>query len=55
MLLTSKLKMDLQQWTGYKDIDSLDRYIALAFNEITQMGKIYDQILLVASVGTMKK
>lgn len=53
--MTSKLKMDLQQWTGYKDIDSLERYIALAFNEITQMGKIYDQILLVASVGTMKK
>ena len=54
LLSTSKLKLDLQQWTGHKDIGSLDRYIDLAFNEITQIGKIYDQIHLAASVGIIK-
>lgn len=54
LLSTSKLKLDLQQLTGHKDIDSLDRYIDLAFNEITQMGKIYDQMHLAASVGMVK-
>ena len=54
LLSTSKLKMDLREWTGHKDIGSLDRYIDLAFNEITQMGKIYDQMHLAASVGMVK-
>ena len=54
LLSTSKLKMDLQQWTGHKDIGSLDHYIDCAFNEITQMGKIYDQMHLAASVGIIK-
>ena len=46
--------MDLQQWTGHKDIGSLDRYIDLAFNEITQMGKIYDQMHHATSVGIIE-
>ena len=54
LLSTSKLKLDLQQWTGHKNIGSLDHYIDLAFNEITQMGKIYDQMHLAASVGIIK-
>ena len=54
LLSTSKLKSDLQQWTGHKDIGSLDHYIDYAFNEITQMGKIYDQMHLAASVGIIK-
>jgi len=51
LLSTSKLKLDLQQWTGHKNIDSLDIYIDLAFSEITNMSRVYSSISLGAAVG----
>jgi integrase len=51
LLSTSKLKLELQQWTGHKNIDSLDVYINLAFNEITHMSRVYSAISLGAAVG----
>lgn len=51
LLSSSKLKLDLQQWTGHKSIDSLDVYINLAFNEITHMSQVYSAISLGSAVG----
>lgn len=53
LLSTSKLKLDLQQWTGHKNTDSLDTYIDLAFNEMTHMSRVYNTISLGAAVGVV--
>ncbi|OQY48324.1 MAG: hypothetical protein B6247_25255 [Candidatus Parabeggiatoa sp. nov. 2] len=51
LLSTSKLKLDIQQWTGHKNTESLDIYIDLAFNEMTHMSRVYNSISLGAAVG----
>ena len=51
LLSTSKLKLDIQQWTGHKNTESLDIYIDLAFNEMTHMSQVYNSISLGAAVG----
>lgn len=51
LLSTSKLKLDIQQWTGHKNTESLDIYIDLAFNEMTHMSRVYNSISLGSAVG----
>ncbi len=43
---TESFKAELLEWTGQSSISSLDRYINLAFSELTETKKIYDAILL---------
>lgn len=51
LLSTSAIKLDIQQWTGHKSLDSLDTYIDLAFYEISEMNKIHNDITLTSAVN----
>jgi len=50
LLNAEAFKLQLQQWTGHKNIDSLDTYIDLAFAELSHMEKSYNAIALGDSV-----
>jgi len=50
LLNAEAFKLQLQQWTGHKSIDSLDTYIDLAFAELSHMEKSYNAIALGDSV-----
>ena len=41
LLDTESMKQKIQQWTGHTNLSSLDRYITLAFEEITNFKKTY--------------
>jgi integrase len=51
LLSTSAIKLDIQQWTGHKSLNSLDTYIDLAFYEIGHMSRVHNAISLKAAVG----
>ena len=51
LLSTSAIKLDIQQWTGHRSLDSLDTYIDLAFYEIGHMSQVHSTISLNAAVG----
>jgi integrase len=47
------IKRVLQQWTGHKVTESLDRYIHLAFNELARMEKVVEGVFVEASVKAL--
>lgn len=46
------LKRKISEWTGHTSLDSLDTYIDLAFEEITQLGKSYDTVKVNFSIDS---
>lgn len=44
LLDTETIKQKIQQWTGHTNVSSLDVYINLAFDEITNFGKTYSLV-----------
>ena len=46
LLNTTKLKQQLQQWTGHTQLSSLDVYIDLVFSDIQGYAKVYDAVSL---------
>lgn len=47
------IKRVLQQWSGHKLTESLDRYIHLAFNELARMEKVVEGVFVEASVKAL--
>lgn len=54
-LNSESFKLELQQWTGHKNIQSLDTYINLAFSDINGYSKAYKSIQLKDSVVLVKR
>jgi integrase len=46
VLSTEELKTRLAEWTGHKDINSLTRYIHLAFAKVAKIGKVLEALAL---------
>ncbi|WP_081268196.1 tyrosine-type recombinase/integrase [Variovorax paradoxus] len=44
LLETNELKIRLQQWTGHSRLQSLDRYIDLAFGELNEVSKPVEKL-----------
>ena len=55
LLHTETFKMQLQQWTGHKMLNSLDTYIDLAFADIHGYTKVYNAVSLKTSVDLAKR
>jgi integrase len=59
LLDTEKIKQIVQQWTGHSDLNSLDVYINLAFDEITNFKGTFDIVythnILQSAKGTLKQ
>ncbi|KJG10175.1 hypothetical protein C0W96_06575 [Photobacterium kishitanii] len=55
LLHTEMFKMQLQEWTGHKNIASLDRYIHLAVAHINGYDKAFNVVQLNNAVKTMKR
>lgn len=47
------IKRVLQEWTGHKITESLDRYIHLAFNELARMEKVISDVFADASLKAL--
>jgi site-specific recombinase XerD len=47
------IKRVLQEWTGHKLTESLDRYIHLAFNELARMEQVVSDVFADASVKAL--
>lgn len=54
LLNTSMFKQMLQQWTGHSSIQSLDRYINLAFSDIVRSNKLKDDVQISLSITAFK-
>lgn len=54
LLDTEGIKVEIQQWTGHKDIRSLDRYIHLAFAEIVKLKKTLNVVLIKRALESFK-
>jgi site-specific recombinase XerC len=54
LLDTESLKQKVQEWTGHKNIASLDGYIHLAFDEITNFEKTYNAVRTQSIVQSAK-
>ena len=50
MIDVETIKKKLQEWTGHKNIGSLDRYIHLAFEEASNFKKAYNAVSLSRSI-----
>lgn len=59
LLETEKIKQIVQQWTGHKSLTSLDVYINLAFDEVTNFKTAYNivktKLVLNSFQGTLKQ
>jgi integrase len=55
LLHTERFKMQLQQWTGHKQLDSLNIYINLVFADLNGYSKTYNAIQLNDSVKIVKR
>lgn len=51
---TEAMKQKLQQWTGHKDVNSLNVYINLAFDEITNFKQTFDILGMKRSLASFK-
>ncbi|AMB84839.1 hypothetical protein AWM79_05760 [Pseudomonas agarici] len=47
------IKRVLQEWTGHKITESLDRYIHLAYNELARMEAVVSDVFADASVKAL--
>ncbi|AGN81951.1 hypothetical protein L483_12510 [Pseudomonas putida H8234] len=47
------IKRVLQEWTGHKVTESLDRYIHLAFNELARMETVVSDVFADASLKAL--
>jgi len=54
LLNTERFKMILKEWTGHTNLDSLDVYIDLAFEDIPGSKKALDAVMLKDSVKLMQ-
>jgi|CXWL01.1.fsa_nt_gi site-specific recombinase XerD len=54
MLDTETMKQKIQQWTGHKDLSSLDVYINLAFEEVTDFKKTYNMVSAMQILDSFK-
>lgn len=51
LLNTERFKRQLQQWTGHRQLNSLDTYIHLAFDSLCEQPKVYSTMKLNSSVN----
>lgn len=55
LLHTETFKLQLIEWTGHSNVDSLETYIDLAFSDIYGYKQVYDAVSLRSSVSLAKK
>lgn len=55
LLNTNRLKQIMLEWTGHSSIESLDNYINLAFEELIEVDKVKNKILVNSSIYFMDK
>ncbi|ANQ29347.1 hypothetical protein BA894_23495 [Vibrio natriegens] len=53
ILNTERFKRQLQQWTGHRKLSSLETYIHLAFDALSEQPKVYSAMRLNSSINTI--
>lgn len=54
LLASEELKTKILEWTGHKTIKSLDVYISLAFDELTDFKKVYNLVHASRSIDALR-